>query len=178
MGKAGDFQPAGLVVGVLRSPRAAFPPALVSELEGRLGPADFLGPDLDFPWSGYYDVEMGGRPRRSFLSFERLVDPAELADIKAWTNGLERSYAAEGCRGVNLDPGLLSLSRFVLATTKDRPQRIALSRGIYADLTLVYEDGDYRPLPWTYPDWASEEYRSRLRKLRKNLKIELRSRLK
>ena len=119
----------------------------------------------------------GGRPRRSFLSFERLVDPAELADIKVWTNDLERSYAVEGCRGVNLDPGLLSLSRFVLATTKDRPQRVALSRGIYADLTLVYENGDYRPLPWTYPDWASEEYRSRLGKLRENLKIELRSRL-
>ena len=42
---------------------------------------------------------------------------------------------------------------------------MALSRGIYADLTSVYENGDYRPLPWTYPDWASEEYRACLRLL-------------
>src|SRR5208337_4984487 len=175
MGSAFAFAPARLVVGILSSPHSALPSALKEELEGRFGPAEAVGPDLDFAWSGYYDEEMGGRPRRSFLSFADIVDPAELADIKAWTNTLERAYAVGERRRFNLDPGLLSLSRFVLATTKDRPQRIALSGGIYADLTLVYERGDYRPLPWTYPDWASEEYRARLRRIREGLKAELHS---
>jgi hypothetical protein len=175
MGSASAFQPARLVVGVLSSPSSAFCSLLESELERRFGPAEAVGADLEFAWSGYYDEEMGGRPRRSFLSFAELVDPGELAAIKAFTNSLERAYMVGGRRGFNLDPGLLSLSRFVLATTKDRPQRIALSGGIYADLTLVYERGDYRPLPWTYPDWASEEYRGRLRMLRRGLKAELHS---
>lgn len=170
MGSICAFQEARLVIGALSSPLSPFPSALRTELEQRFGPAETLGADLDFRWSSYYDAEMGGRPRRSFLAFSALVDPGELAAIKTRTNALEEAFAVDGRRRVNLDPGLLSLSSFVLATTKARPQRIALSAGIYADLTLIYEGGDFRPLPWTYPDWASEEYRVRLRPLRDGLK--------
>jgi hypothetical protein len=151
--------------------------AVLGALEERFGPADMRGPELPFPWSSYYDEEMGGRPTRNFLSFPRLVDPGDLAAIKIWTNALELSLATGGRRKINLDPGLLSLSRFALATTKDRPHRIPLSDGIYAEVTLIYERGDYRPLPWTYPDWASEEYRSLLRTLRARLRGELRLRI-
>ena len=170
MGSIRAFQEARLVIGVLGSPLSAFPAALRSELEALFGTAEALGADLDFRWSAYYDAEMGGRPRRSFLAFADLVDPGELAAIKTRTNLLEEAFAVDGRRRFNLDPGLLSLTSFVLATTKARPQRVPLSAGIYADLALVYEAGDYRPLPWTYPDWAREEYRARLRPLREGLK--------
>jgi hypothetical protein len=173
MGSVCAFQAAKLVIGALSAPLSPFPAALRTELEALFGPAETLGADLDFRWSAYYDAEMGGRPRRSFLAFASPVDPGELAAIKTRTNALERAFAVDGRRRVNLDPGILSLSSFVLATTKARPQRVALSAGIYADLSLVYEDGDYRPLPWTYPDWASEEYRARLRPLRDGLKAQL-----
>ena len=179
MGAAASFGPARVVVGVLSSPAAprdlpgeGFP--FEAELAARLGGADARGPDLPFPWSGYYDEEMGGRPRRGFLSYPRLVAPEELASIKAFTNEVEERWAPEGRRLYNLDPGLLFLGRFELATTKDRPHRVPLSGGIYAEITLVYERGDFRPLPWTYPDWASEEYRAFLRALREKLKRELR----
>jgi hypothetical protein len=182
MGTAKAFQPARLVVGLLSSPKisknenAELKASLREALALRFGEPDGVGPELPFPWSGYYDEEMGGRPVRSFYSFPRLVDPAELAPIKTWTNELELSLAPQGQRLFNLDPGLLFLSRFVLATTKDRPHRIPLSLGIFAETTLIYESGDYRPLDWTYPDWASEEYRAILRGLRERLKAELRGR--
>jgi len=46
----------------------------------------------------------------------------------------------------------------VLATTKNYSHRLYLGKGIYAEVTLKYEDGRYKPLPWTYPDYRSEEY--------------------
>jgi hypothetical protein len=179
MGKPSEFKPARLVLGILSAPGEqtigeAPGGALARALEGRFGPIDRLGPELDFRFSPYYDEEMGGRPRRSFASFPRLVDPSRLAAIKTWTDELELSLSDEGRRRFNLDPGILSLSSFCLATTKDRPHRIALADGIYAELTLIYDKGDYRGLPWTYPDWASEEYRAYLRGVRALLKEELR----
>jgi hypothetical protein len=176
MGSLRPFAPTRLVVGLLHVPLSGALEAATRALEARLGPADRRGPDLPFPWSDYYDEEMGARPSRSFLSFPRLVDPAELAGIKTWTNSIELDLADGGSGGgrpANLDPGLLSLTRFVLATTKDRPHRIPLSEGIYAETTLVYEAGDYMPLPWTYPDWASEPYRALLRELRARLKEDI-----
>jgi hypothetical protein len=178
MGCASSFPPERLVLGVLSSPEARGERVgeLERELSSRLGPLE-RGPELPFPWSGYYDAEMGGRPARSFIAFARLVDPSTLPEIKTWTNELELRLArAEGGRLFNLDPGLLSLTRFVLATTKARPHRIPLGGGIYGELTLMFEAGDYRPLPWTYPDWASEEYRAYLLGLRDKIKAEARTR--
>jgi len=173
MGHASTFVPEMLVIGILSSPeadRAAWDDASRS-LEERFGPFA-RGPEMDFAWSGYYDEEMGGRPRRLFAAFVELADPSTLAAVKSWTNALELRLARSGGgRLFNLDPGLLSLSRFVLATTKARPHRIPLSDGIYGELTLMYDRGDYRPLPWTYPDWASEGYRAYLRELRIGLKV-------
>jgi hypothetical protein len=178
VGSSSDFVPERLVIGILASPEAGADGSeeLGRELAARFGAFE-RGPELAFGWSGYYDAEMGGRPTRRFASFATLVDPAALASIKLWTNGLElRLGRAGGGRLFNLDPGLLSLPRFVLATTKARPHRIPLSGGIYGELTLMFDKGDYRPLPWTYPDWASEEYRAYLRGLRAGLKAALKLR--
>ena len=54
---------------------------------------------------------------------------------------------------MNLDPGLITAERLVLATGKNYSHRIYLGKGIFADLTLVFFKGTYRPLPWTYPDY-------------------------
>ncbi len=64
---------------------------------------------------------------------------------------IEDAFREGGDRTLNLDPGLLSLSRFALATTKDGSHRIPLRDGIYAEVTLVYERGGFHPLPWTVP---------------------------
>jgi Domain of unknown function (DUF4416) len=94
------------------------------------------------------------------------VDPADLADVKRATNGIEDAFREDGDRKLNLDPGLLNLSRFVLATTKDHAHRIPLRDGIYAEVTLVFAHGEFRPLPWTYPDFRSEPVRAALKEIR------------
>ncbi|MCK4827091.1 DUF4416 family protein, partial [bacterium] len=40
---------------------------------------------------------------------------------------------------------------------KNYVHRIYLSKGIYADLTLVYKRKSFVPLEWTYPDYAEPE---------------------
>ncbi len=172
MGGQGSFEPERLLIGILSSPDAASSDELRLERELRSLFGDFeSGPRLPFPWSPYYDEEMGGRPSRLFAAFARCVDPSALASIKIATNELESRFPRPGGgRLFNLDPGLLSLTRFVLASTKQRPHRLPLSGGIYGELTLIFESGEYRALAWTYPDWASEEYRAYLGKLRASFK--------
>jgi hypothetical protein len=174
MGTASPFEPERLLLALLYPAGTELAP-LRAELERRLGAADFIGPELPFAWTDYYEAEMGKDLRRGFYSFGALVDPSELAELKLWTNALEEGGSAGGRRGFNIDPGLLSLGRFSLATTKDRPHRIPLGRGIYAELTLLFEGGEWRPLPWTYADWRSPEYRALLAELRERHKLELRA---
>jgi len=58
---------------------------------------------------------------------------------------------------VNIDPGYVAAAHLILATGKGYDHRPYLRSGIYADLTLVYRAGAFRPLPWTYPDYAAPE---------------------
>ena len=95
---------------------------------------------------------------RHILAFERLVNPGELAAIKGQTNILETGWLDNGHRRVNIDPGYVSLSELVLATTKNHAHRIYLADGIYAEVTLHYRDGVFRGYPWTYPDYSSPPY--------------------
>ncbi len=165
MGIASPFEPERLVLALLYPGGEDLAP-LEADIESRLGKADYVGPELPFEWTDYYEGEMGGGLMRGFRSYPALVDPSELAGLKLWTNGLEEGLSVGGKRRVNLDPGLLSLGRFSLATTKERAHRIPLGRGVYAELTLIYERGEWRPLPWTYADWRSPEYRAVLAELR------------
>ena len=63
----------------------------------------------------------------------------------------------------------------VLASGKNYAHRIYLSKGIYADLTLIYRDKNYQPLAWTYPDYGETEVRRWLRALREKYLLQLRS---
>ena len=89
---------------------------------------------------------------------ERAEADEALAAIKLRTNELEKGWTAEGRRKVNLDSGYVSLPKLVLATTKNYDHRIYLGKGIYAEVTLHYRNGGFRPWPWTYPDYASAQY--------------------
>jgi hypothetical protein len=157
-----------LIVGML----SRFP-ALLDRARGALaeefGPVRRdLGP-LPFTFSDYYEPEMGPGLLRVFLAFERPIRPDRLADVKLRTNALEAEFAGPEWpvpRPINLDPGYLELAKLVLATTKDHAHRLYLRDGIYAEITLSYHDGAFRPMPWTYPDYRSEEYRAFFEALR------------
>ena len=100
---------------------------------------------------------MGTELRKQIVAFHRLVAPDCLPDVKRLTNALEQELAESGtypeARPLNLDPGLLVLGKFLLATTKDQQHRIYLRDGIYAEVTLRFQAGAWEPWPWTYADY-------------------------
>jgi len=150
-----------LFTGVLTgSPETIF--EVRNELESLFGRVDEASQLFPFEYTDYYDDGMGERLKKKFFAFQSLVSPEELVEIKLQTNELEKELAGkletEVARPVNIDPGYVGLSKMVLATTKNYSHRIYLQRGIYAEVTLKYENGRYKPLPWTYPDYRSEEY--------------------
>jgi len=140
---------------------------VIEELSHLFGPPDFISEVLPFDHTDYYYPEMGKPLWRRLLAFEALISPEDLPAIKVKTNALEKKFAKEGKREVNIDPGYLTAERLVLATGKNYTHRIYLRDGVYADLTLIYQKGDFQSLPWTYPDYAGEAIKSLLRLIRK-----------
>lgn len=161
-------QTAKLVVGLLFREQRIQQQAL-NALTERFGPVDFLTEPKLFTFTDYYEKEMGTSLYRQTGSFAQLVRQESLPDIKMFTNKLEAEFSEESRRKVNIDPGLLSEERLVLATGKNYIHRIYLRSGIYADLTLIYQEGAYRALPWTYPDYREPDLLHFLGVLRRKL---------
>jgi hypothetical protein len=159
-------QPAKLVVGVFLQDKTLLTP-VASRLEQRYGPLQMTSLWFDFDFTNYYAPEMGAPLYRCMLVFEELIEQEALADIKCYTNTIERSFTVDEKRRVNIDPGYLLYERFVLATGKNYSHRIYIGRNIYADLTLIYQAGGYQTLPWTYPDYARQEMRDFLLQVRR-----------
>jgi hypothetical protein len=141
--------------------------AVSQSLVDLYGVIDLLSPWYTFDYTEYYHAEMGGPLHRRVMAFKDLVEQDQLAGIKHATNEVEQRYAVDGRRRVNIDPGILLYERFVLATGKNYAHRIYIGQQIYADLTLVFQQGGYQVLPWTYPDYASDEIRAFLLKIRR-----------
>ncbi|MEK7822132.1 MAG: DUF4416 family protein [Planctomycetota bacterium] len=168
MGKVHPPTQVNLIIGMLSNVTGLFETA-GNRLEKKFGPIELRSPILHFNYTDYYEKEMGKDVKRQFLSFQKLIDPGALADIKLFTNKLEESYRdkaspgrlldARRCyRPINLDPGYLASSKLVLASTKDYSHRTYLKKGIYAEVTLKYAKGAFEPLPWTFPDYRSKGY--------------------
>lgn len=158
MGRTSPYQPHKLFVAALiaREHEWAWVRSLVTEVFGEI---DGELPPRPFEFSDYYNEEMGSNIERALFSIGELADPGALAAFKERSNELERRTArANGTRTLNLDPGLLSLSRVMLATTKASAHRVPLRDGFYAEITLLYRHGSYRPLEWTYPDFQSAPF--------------------
>lgn len=168
-----DPKPAKLFVSVIAGSREDIAKVL-SKLTGSYGILDFVSSLLAFDYTDYYYAEMGQPLVRRFASFDGLIPQEDLAQIKVQTNLLENEQSAGGNRRVNIDPGYLLAERLVLASGKNYAHRIYLSGGIYADLTLIYRDQEYRPLAWTYPDYAELKVRNWLRALRQKYLLQLR----
>ncbi len=127
-------------------------------LERVFGRSDYESAELDFTHTDYYEPEMGRALKRRFISFGKPADPEGICKVKLVTNRIEKRLSTAGKRLVNIDPGYLDLSKLVLFTTKDYSHRIYLGKSIYAENTLYYKDGSFRPWPWTYPDYGTKEY--------------------
>jgi hypothetical protein len=164
--------PAKLITGFFVKDQA-LAVEIAQELQARLGPVDMISQWLNFDYTTYYEPEMGAPLSRRMLVFKSLVDQTQLAQIKRMTNTLEQKYQREGRRRVNIDPGYLLAERFVLASGKNFTHRIYLDQGIYADLTLIYQKGAFRSLPWTYPDYADRRLIDFLTRVRSKYMLDL-----
>jgi hypothetical protein len=156
MGEIRPVAPALLVVAAFSRHLAALEWAR-TRLEGTFGPVERVSAPLAFDQTDYYAATMGSGLSKQFLTFRHLVAPEKLAAAKLHTNALERELAQAGAYGeprpLNLDPGLLTLGKFMLATTKDQAHRIYLGDGIYAEVTLRFHRGAWESWPWTYADY-------------------------
>ncbi|MGQ9673862.1 MAG: DUF4416 family protein [Candidatus Aminicenantales bacterium] len=169
MAKPKPFLPAKLICGIIAAADTHFERAQI-ELSGLYGQVDLKSPFFPFDLTPYYETEMGPNLRRCFLSFEKLVDPERLSDIKLETHDLEAKIQqtfGTAFRPVNLDPGILRASSLIMATTKDYSHRVPLAHGIYAHLELLFTRNAVRLLDWTYPDFRNEGYQSFFREVRR-----------
>lgn len=150
-------------------------PAFRQELQERFGPVDYETPPLAFDHTDYYADELGAPLFRRLLGFARPVPLDGLVEVKLWTNEAESEHArSDKSRRVNLDPGVLTLERLVLASGKNFTHRVYLGRCVWADLTMIYNKRQgWVTLPWTFPDYATGDMKRRLTELRALYKTSL-----
>src|SRR5437879_3670800 len=149
------------------------------QLEQEFGLVQRTSSAFVFDQTTYYAATMGSELRKQFFVFADLVEADCLATVKRRTNALEQKLAAAEqypeVRPLNLDPGLLTLGKFLLATTKDQAHRVYLRDGIFAEVTLRFHAGAFEPWPWTYADYREAHVRAWLGEARAYYKQRLRT---
>ncbi len=153
-----------LIVGILACNEELAGRA-VRDMEQLWGGTDIISDIIPFNYTDYYRKEMGEGLLRMFVSFEELILPGQIAQIKHRSNVMEAEISnskagqrAGVARPVNLDPGYISPSKLVLVTTKDYSHRVYIGDNMYAEATLHYTRGQWRAWPFSYPDYASGDY--------------------
>ena len=128
-----------------------------------------------FSGMNYYAKEMGNGLLKKLIVFETHIPLYSLYEKKLYAIKIEKQLATktsetEMKRNINIDPGLLTSGSLVLSSTKYSPHRIPIGPGIFAETTLLYEKGIYKPLPWTYLDYKNELVQETLLRARSWLK--------
>lgn len=159
-----------LFVGTLFSSPEVFNSALAI-LKNRFGEGILMAsPVLPWDYSGYYTSELELPIFRTFVFFERFIDPVFLVDAKLFTHETEIRLSRENRRTINIDPGYLTLAKVVLASKKNYSHRINLGKGVFAELELFYKESRFNPMPYTYNDYRDESFISIFSKARTILK--------
>ena len=161
--------PVKLICGVIAASEEILSAAL-EELAAAYGDIDCESPVIPFNFTDYYEKQMGRNLLRRFAAFSDLINPGTLPDTKIATNNIEKKIAGDfpdgPSRPVNLDPGYISASKLVLASTKNFSHRIYLRDGIYGEITLSFRGGTFTHLEWTFPDYRSRLYKEFFEKVR------------
>ncbi len=176
MGMIRSVQDVKLFAGILTGFPHLFEDAALA-LEREFGPVDSRGGPFLFDSTRYYEDEMGPSLSRYFLSFRTLVSPDRIAAVKLWTNRLEERLASgqsQVGRPVNIDPGYLEESKIVLASTKNFYHRLYLAHGIFGEVTMHFEKGEWCSLPWTFPDFRTGRYSAYFMDLRQRFRNQIR----
>jgi len=112
-------------------------------------------------FTDYYEKEFGKNLQKQFFVMKEPIDLQDFAKVKIWSNELEtetaKSDSGRLVRTIDLDPGYLELSKLVLYSTKNFSHRVFTTDGIFGEVTMIYEHGKFKLLPWTYPDYSWDE---------------------
>jgi len=160
MAEPKPFLPVKLIAGLISSSAVHFQETEKS-LTDHYGPTDLKSHYFDFGLTDYYEKQMGKNLQRVFLSFASLISPEKLSGIKAETNALEETLRRDSggsFRVVNIDPGIVTPSALIMATTKNFAHRVPLAGGIYAHLEFLFTKSGVKTLDWTYPDFRQPGY--------------------
>ncbi|MGD8718819.1 MAG: DUF4416 family protein [Candidatus Zixiibacteriota bacterium] len=141
------------ILGVLATPSVSAD-EVVAACRRELFDVALTSAVVPFDDTDYYRSEMGPDLKRFWCAAAATVGADLLADMKTASGRLEGRWRDEGKRRVNLDPGYVTPLQLVLATTKTLPQAVYLRDGISAVVELLYRDGVFAPMPWTYPDYG------------------------
>jgi len=174
-------KPAKLIISMITSDKGLFSP-YKEVLIKRFGEVDIESNTQPFNFTDYYEEEFGQNLMQKLFSFYTLIRQDELAEIKIITNSLENNLENENSknnmachkRKINLDPGYITLNKYILASTKNGPSRIYLNQGIYAEITLRFINKSFVPCEYTYPNYKTNEYINFLNSVRQKYKLRLR----
>ena len=181
MGKIFLPKPAKLIISMITSDKCLF--NLYKEvLIKKFGEVDIESDTQPFNFTDYYEEEFGENLMQKLFSFSTMTRQDELAEIKIITNGLENNNIGKNIkknithhkRKINLDPGYITLNKYILASTKNGPSRIYLNQGIYAEITLRFINKSFVPCEYTYPNYKTNEYINFLNSVRQKYKLQLR----
>ncbi|MFQ5952939.1 MAG: DUF4416 family protein, partial [Candidatus Omnitrophota bacterium] len=156
MGAIIEQKPVKLITSIILKDESALASA-EEELKKLYGALEPLDKFIPFDYTDYYWEEMGRPLKRKLICFKELRDREDIARIKVETNEIEKRTSVDNKRTVNIDPGYVTEAKLVLLTTKDYTHRVHIGKRIFAESTLYWQDGGFRPWPWTYPDYASDE---------------------
>jgi hypothetical protein len=164
------IEPVKLISGFIYRHRDIYI-SVLEKMEGLYGPVELESEVFDFSHTPYYEKEMGNDLKRCFVSFEEPISPGRLRQCKLDSNRIEKEFLNDtGGRTINIDPGMIGLANLVLASTKNFAHRLYLGDGIYGEVSMIYTDGEFTSLGWTYPDYKTDEVVQFLLRVRESLK--------
>ena len=163
-----------LIIGLIYSQQSDLL-ACEAHLQKVFGEIETISPEYPFDMTDYYEPEMGKELKRRFISFDRLINANEIAEIKRLSNIIELNYIKHDGRSINLDPGYLDMDKFVLASAKYGRQKIYLGKGIYADPTLYFFKKSFHAHEWSFPDFSKGTYNDYFMEVRRLYKKQLKT---
>jgi len=184
VGKIFLAKPAKLIISMITSDKCLFD-LYKEELIKKFGEVDIESNAQPFDFTDYYEEEFGKNLMQKLFSLSSLIGMDELAEIKIITNSIENNFKNENIknnlthpkRKINLDPGYITLDKYILASTKNGPSRIYLNQGIYAEITLRFINKSFVTCEYTYPNYKTNEYIIFLNSVRQKYKVQLRDKL-
>lgn len=160
----------GIIIWGLLSNELNLINSIESELNSNYDSTILKSSTILFNYTNYYEREMGKELKRLWIVTKKVIDLSSIADVKLFSTKLEKKFQMNAQRRINIDPGFLTLSNLILATTKNYSHRIYLKDGIFAEVTLIFHNNSFQTLEWTYPDYRDNiEFFNNARKMYQQL---------